>query len=603
MSTTNSRSGQALRQPYQRISLSLTCPPSINLAMIDDWLENAMAINVASCRMQEPAPGFSPNAPVAQMIWRCLLLNSTLLQFANVPAFDPGRVLSIKKEEGGNSRWTASLLLVNIDQIPQDCFNRTLDASIHFIQWCSREARTPTNTDTLYAAIEKRVKTPLQRLVFAGKSTIPVLRTAHRLNIPFIHLGAGVYQLGWGARSRYMDRSTTDADSAIGSKLSQNKVFSANLIHMAGLPGPTHEVVSNIESAQSAAQRLSWPLVVKPADRDRGEGVTVDVSNSKQLISAFDVAHKLSKSRQVIIERQVPGVCHRLFIFNGKLLYAVKRLPKSIQGNGENSVAELIAQANHLEELAPPWLKTEPFPNDDSAIRAMNKAGFSLDSIPKDGELIPLRNIESTEYGGYDEDVTHCIHPENLAVALRATTLFGLDVVGVDIISSDIGTPWYKNGAIINEVNFAPLFGGAAISRSNIPEFFRRLLREDGRIPVVVFVGMQTAMAKATEHHRMLINEGTKCFLSSNQTTLNSAGQEMALPFRSLYKRCRALLLNRDVEAIVLVVQTDEFLQTGLPIDRISKLVVTEEAISSGDTTASATRTNKLASALERCIW
>ncbi len=69
-----------------------------------------------------------------------------------------------------------------------------------------------------------------------------------------------------------MDRSTINSDSAIGSKLSQNKIFTANILKMAGLPSPIHGVTSNMEEALSIANQITYPVVVKPVDLDRGEG-------------------------------------------------------------------------------------------------------------------------------------------------------------------------------------------------------------------------------------------------------------------------------------------------------------------------------------------
>ena len=39
------------------------------------------------------------------------------------------------------------------------------------------------------------------------------------------------------------------------------------------------------------------------------------------------------------------------------------------------------------------------------------------------------------------------------------------------------------------------------------------------------------------------------------------------MPSTGLFQRTRALVLNPEVEATVLVVQTDEFLETGLPLE------------------------------------
>jgi len=44
----------------------------------------------------------------------------------------------------------------------------------------------------------------------------------------------------------------------------------------------------------------------------------------------------------------------------------------------------------------------------------------------------------------------------------------------------------------------------------------------------------------------------------------------MSFPFNSLYQRCKALLMDKRVEALILVIQTDELLRTGLPVGRIT---------------------------------
>lgn len=585
------KSTNTQRQPILRRTIVLDCPDNINFVQLDDWLENALAITVEP---ETGQPGSSATIAISRFIWRCLLLNRALLQLGNIPAFDTGYIRKVTKKNAGSSRWNAEVFTVNIQHIPPKAFSTALEFSVKLLKWCIDSPRTPQNTQRLYNTIEKKFKPPLQKMVIAGKSTIPVLRVAHQLDIPFMHLEAGVYQLGWGGNSRRMDRSTTDADSAMGSKLSQNKVWSANLIRMAGLPAPEHGVVNQLEDAIHIAEKLGWPVVVKPTDLDRGEGISIGIGNKEQLAEAFETASKLSKSKQIIIEREVAGVCHRLFIFSGKLLYAVKRLPKSIRGNGTHTVAELIAEANRIEENTPPWLKSEHFPDDELAVQAMTAAGFSLSSIPRDGVWVPLRAIESTASGGHDEEYTERLHPDNLDIALRAASLFGLEVVGVDIISPDIEVPWYENGAIINEVNFAPLFGGAEISRSHIPAFFHRLLANDGRIPIEVIVGDQAALAVAQQRQRELVSNGSRCFLTSHEFTCNPAGQAIHFPFSGLSRRCQALLLDRRVEAIILLLQTDELLYTTMPVDRINKLTAVSNNIASSTKPGTATSAERL---------
>jgi cyanophycin synthetase len=79
-----------------------------------------------------------------------------------------------------------------------------------------------------------------------------------------------------------------------------------------------------------------------------------------------------------------------------------------------------------------------------------------------------------------------------------------------------------------------------------------------------------------------LMQKGISCFVSSHNVTINGLRKGVILPFKSLYKRCRALLMNSQVEAIILVVQTDEFLYSGLPCSHINKVTkVDTELISS----------------------
>lgn len=102
-----------------------------------------------------------------------------------------------------------------------------------------------------------------------------MLHAAFELGVPFSHLGGGTYQLGWGVKARRISRSSTDCDSAIGAAGVNRKDVTAKLPRTAGLPAPVHEPVNTLKSAHAAAKRIGWPVVVKPADAERGEDVRV----------------------------------------------------------------------------------------------------------------------------------------------------------------------------------------------------------------------------------------------------------------------------------------------------------------------------------------
>jgi cyanophycin synthetase len=472
-----------------------------------------------------------------------------LCELGRLPVFDVPRIVSLSRDDQNPKKVVLEIELFFVHFLPQAAYQIPIKASLELCRWMAQHSPTLENKNKVFNTITEKVIIPLHRIVPAGKSTIPVLRVAHDLGIPFTHLGMGVYQLGWGSKARRLDRSTCELDSAIGSKLAQNKVSTANILRVAGLPSPVHGVVTTETDALAIATKIGFPVVIKPTDMDRGEGVTVDVSDEAALKTAFAHAQGLSKSKQVIMERQVSGVCHRLFIVNGELLYAVKRHPMSVIGDGKRTIKQLVDDEVSKESLKPPWNRSEIKPIDERALQALQKHGLSPESVPDNGMMAPLRRIESTEWGGVDEEVTKGIHPENLRVAIEASRLFGLHVAGIDIISSDITKPWHENGAIINEVNFAPLFGGAEISRSHIPKFFAGFIERDGKIPIEVLDTEEAALAFQKEQAA----QGRRCYMTTSNRTIDELGQEILMPFKELKLRIQALILRGDVDAISVI--------------------------------------------------
>lgn len=552
----------------QRLLVAFSVADRARLPGIDAWMEGVLGM--PAC---QPVP--DEGLPWAWMR-RVLAFTLEMLRVARFPLFDEARVVAVRPQPGGvPDAWEAWEAWVDVpcpDGLPAEPLGVALRAAARLCEWAAQQPPDEPRRREFFAALEKDLLGKVSRMLVVGKSTPPLLGAAHAAGIPFVSLGSGVFQLGWGSRSRRFDRSAIDLDSAIGSRLSHSKSVSAALLRRAGLPAPVHEQVRSLEAALGAAAQLGWPVVVKPADRDRGEGVTVDVADAQSMADAFAGAAKLSRSGKVLVERQVPGVCHRLFIADGELLYAVKRLPMSIAGDGRRSVAALVDAEVRRQAMLPPWRRSELRPLDDAARAAMALAGWSESDVPPEGVLVPLRRIESTAWGGVDEEVTGQVHPVNLAVAVTAAALFGLRVAGIDIITTAIDRPWTETGGIVNEVNFAPLLGGGEVSRREIPRFLARLLDGDGRIPVEVFVGGGPAWEAALIRWRRMVADGLRAWLTCADRTLGPDGADWPMTVTGAADRARALLLLQSVDALVLVIDEDSLRREGLPFDRVSRL-------------------------------
>jgi cyanophycin synthetase len=533
-----------------RIQLAIKLPEPFDIENYQRWA-SAMIQKKNWLEDLPPNPNHFDDSALSVFIASHLQIIRQLFQWVRVPIFDPPKIQNFLPRNTfshANPAFDLELELSFIHGITPEIYQTIGQFTLRLCRWLASHEATAEHKARVFTTIEQRILHQLGPGIRAGQSTIPVLRVAHERGIPIKHLGLGIYQLGWGSQSRRLDRSSCELDSAMGSKLAQNKLSTAQILRAAGLPAPTHVAVNSLEAAIHAAHQIRFPLVIKPNDRDRGEGVTVDVNDQEQVETAYNHAHHFSKSKQVIIERQVEGICHRVFVANGKLLYCVKRHPISVIGDGEKTVHELFEETVKNQAHLAPWDCYGLQAIDGLAIEALKKiSNLTPQSVPVAGQMVPLRRIESTEWGGTDENVTTTIHPENVQLALDVTQLFGLSTAGIDIISPDISSPWFENHAIVNEVNYAPLFGGAAISRSYISTFFDSFIQGDGKIPIDYF----NTYAQAHKCWSKQIESGKRSYLITSDKTLNSFGREIKLVHDHCLARLRALLLRQDVDSIV----------------------------------------------------
>lgn len=557
------------RQVVKKFTYNQLVVPSVSdFSHVDGWLREAFNITLVD----------NGNDSISAAIQRILLIVAELFQGAKIPVYFKGDIVSIKKNSETKHEYTVDVEIGYFDFIDERIYLKTLSYAPKIFFWMLSHEINPENKRNLYA-MSLEFLNPILKKMPPGESRIPVLKAAYERGIPFFHLGNGIYQLGFGSLRKIMDRSSTGGDSMIGGKLSENKFISTNLFRMAGIPAPKHRVANNLDEAKEIVKTLHYPVVVKPLNLNGGVGISTDIDNDSKLETAFHAVRKVSKEG-VIIEKQVAGICHRLFVAQGELLYAVVRHPISVQGNGKDTISQLISAANQSEMTKPPWRRGKLIPHDDLALKELQKSGYTFETVPAKDQWIGLRNIESTLWGGRDEEVTQVVHPANIDIALRATALFGLEVAGIDIITSDITKPWYETGAILNEVNMAPTFGVGGISNRHLPLFFDRFIENDGRIPIDLFVGStQETFLTAKQRQQHYVQSGKRCYLTQVNVTYNHQAELFYLESNYLTHRIKSLLMNSNVDALVVVVENDEFLYTVLPFDKVSSITVVSDTL------------------------
>lgn len=564
-----------VKQPASQVFLRFPPRTEVSFGSLDSWLVAVLGMELEE---QPEADHLNvSNTTIWSLAWRILRIAAYFQQEARIPIFGPGRITQIATDPKTPGAWIVEALVPSIDLIAGKVNFVACVNAARTIEWVVNSRYERTNLKELTERIERVAIKPLRDMTSSGVSTMPILKAAFLQDIPYRHLGAGVYQLGWGMNARMMNRSVVDTDSSIGSRIATTKHWTALLLRSAGLPAPVHALVSTEAEAIRAAQQLGWPLVVKPADRERSEGVTISIRDENRLLQGYKQAAELSKL--ILVEREVPGVCYRLMVANGDFLYAVRRRPKAVFGDGQATVGQLIDRARAENEKLPPWRRAKSITHDELCAEALAAQCRKVDDVPRRGERVALRLIESTEWGGDVEDATAEVHPDNMDIAVRSARLLGLSNAGIDMITLDISKPWHENGAIINEVNSAPHFGGTTTAKEKMPLFLKGLLAGDGRVPVEAYIGGSEATEAARARQIEMLADGVRCYLTSHEETIDRNGSSMAIAGNGLFDRAMALLMNRDVGALVMVVQTDELLKTGMPVDRIAKVNVCSGSI------------------------
>ena len=291
-----------------------------------------------------------------------------------------------------------------------------------------------------------------------GPSTMALVRAAEDRGIPWLRLNQqSLVQLGHGKYQQRIQATVTGRTPHIAVELASDKDETNKILASLGLPVPRQELVDSQTDALKAARKLGGPVVLKPYNGNHGRGITINISAADDVRAAFVAAQEQSHS--VIVEPFVAGADHRLLVVNGELIAATRRTPGHVVGDGRRSVAELVEVVNQDPRRGVGHEKVlTRIVIDREAGMMLERVGMTADSVPAAGDSVYLRSTANLSTGGTATDVTDIIHPDNRAMAERAVRAIGLDVGGVDFISTNIAESYKSVGGGICEVNAAPGF-------------------------------------------------------------------------------------------------------------------------------------------------
>jgi D-alanine-D-alanine ligase-like ATP-grasp enzyme len=268
------------------------------------------------------------------------------------------------------------------------------------------------------------------------------------------HSNLPSYQLGIGAMHAVVSKGFTNLTSQIATNLSTHKPLAVSVLSNSGLPVPSHFVAKSLSAATQAAERIGFPVVVKPTSTDKGVGVFIGVNTNDELAVTFEEA---SKYGPVLVEQYIKGFDHRFHVVNGNCVYVTQRVPPFVVGNGVDSI-EVLLQKSIAQRSQNPVYLVYPSASltDPEVARQLTKHGFTATTVLPRGETFYLRYNSNVSTGGSFEIVTDRAHPDNIALAERAARVIGLDNAGIDFITTDVSKSWKESGGRICEINPDP---------------------------------------------------------------------------------------------------------------------------------------------------
>ncbi len=345
-----------------------------------------------------------------------------------------------------------------------------------------------------------------------GPSTETIIKEAEARKIPWAWLGArAMLQLGYGARQKRIQATLSNNTGILAVELASDKEGTKTMLGNAGIRVPQGTVIEYVDELRDAIADVGgFPIVIKPLDGNHGRGITININDWSEAEKAYDIASKAAKTRSVIVEQYYQGNDHRVLVIDNKVVAVAERVPAHVVGDGKSTIKELIDITNQDPK------RGDGHDNvltkiivDPTSQAVLTKQGYSLDSILPKQEIAYLRATANLSTGGIAIDRTDEIHPENVWIAQRVAKIIGLDIAGIDIVTSDISRPLKETKGVIVEVNAAPGFRMHASPSQGLPRNIGASVLEmlfpnkaPSRIPIVAITGTngKTTTTRLTAH-------------------------------------------------------------------------------------------------------
>src|SRR5699024_5649302 len=232
----------------------------------------------------------------------------------------------------------------------------------------------------------------------------------------------------------------------------RNKFRAEEHLHKCGLKTTNSRVYSynEIDKAKSDYFKndIDERVVIKPLKSSLGRGVFVNVSkerfnenwkSSKQDLTVTEL--RKDAELRFIVQNFLKGFEVRATILQGTLVALVARIPPYVEGNGRNTIKELISIKNRSRKSCG-YLKKYPINITSKIIEFLKSNNLNLEYIPQNNERILLSSVSNIAGGGEIINITDKVSPHIKEFALDVlASIPGLYSGGLDLVLRSFDDP------------------------------------------------------------------------------------------------------------------------------------------------------------------
>ena len=203
-------------------------------------------------------------------------------------------------------------------------------------------------------------------------------------------------------------------------------------------------------------REFGYPLVVKPNVGGYSRGSYFPINNRRELWRAILLAKAWWPS--TVVEQYLLGANYRVLCTPCELISVIRRYPPFVIGNGRDNIDALIDEENRVRRQMKLHPTIYPISKSAQVNAHLKKNGWTLRSVPGDGQHIELFHRVALAPGGVVETIQlETIDAANRALFCKIVEWFDANLLGIDVIfEHGIEMDYRKQRCIFIEVNSRP---------------------------------------------------------------------------------------------------------------------------------------------------